>query len=343
MEGLEIPWGLAFLPDGRMLITEREGRLQLYDPAARRLTEIEGVPDVATGNQGGLLDVLVHPKYAENGWIYFSYSARQGRDRTTRVSRARLSGRRLADLETLFVAEPFHSTQHHFGCRLAIDAAGYLYLSVGDRGRRHAAQDLGTHLGKVIRLHDDGRVPGDNPFAGSDGARPEVWSYGHRNPQGLSFHPETGDLWEHEHGPRGGDEVNVIEPGRNYGWPVVTYGEEYSGGKIGEGTRKAGMEQPRKHYVPSIAPSGMTFYTGDAFPAWKGSLFLGALVLTHLNRLTLENGRIVGGERLLDDRSLRVRNVTQGPDGLLYLLVDDGMLLRLQPPGSRSRPAAGNR
>ena len=333
-DGLKVPWGLAFLPDGRMLVTERPGRLQLVDPRTGALSRVRGVPDIADGGQGGLLDVIVHPRYQTNGWIYLSYSASSRKGRTTRVARARLDGDELIDLEVIFVAEPVFATRHHFGSRLAIDGDGYLFITVGDRGQRYEAQKLSAHMGKVIRLHDDGRVPADNPFATRSGARPEIYSYGHRNLQGLALEPESGAPWVHEHGPMGGDEVNRIRPGRNYGWPVITYGEEYSGGKIGEGTAKPGMEQPVKYYVPSIAPSGMTFYSGEAFPQWQGDLFIGALKLTHLNRLVMRDGQVQAEERLLEELAYRVRNVVQGPGGLLYLLVDEGMVLRLQPPGS---------
>lgn len=330
-DDLSIPWGLAFLPDGRMLVTERRGRMNIIDPASGQSIRLEGLPPIADGGQGGLLDVALHPDYAQNGWIYFSYSTQVRRKRTTRVARAKLTGNSLTGLEVLFTAEPYFGTRHHFGSRLVLDGRGYLFITVGDRRNRHEAQALTGHMGKVIRLHDDGRVPDSNPFAGQTGARAEIYSYGHRNPQGLALHPETSELWEHEHGPRGGDEVNVIYPGRNYGWPVITYGKEYIGGRIGEGTHKAGMEQPVKYYVPSIAPSGMAFYTGERFPGWRGNLFIGAMVLEHLNRLVLDGQRVVDEERLLTELEFRVRNVVQGPDGLLYLLVDKGMILRLSP------------
>ena len=330
-DDLSIPWGLAFLPDGRMLVTERRGRMHIIDPATGERMRLEGLPPVADGGQGGLLDVVLHPDYGQYGWIYFSYSAELRRKRTTRVARAKLTDNKLTGLEVLFTAEPYFNTRHHFGSRLVLDGQGYLFITVGDRRNRHESQTLSTHMGKVIRLHDDGRVPETNPFAGQAGVQAEIYSYGHRNPQGLALHPETGELWEHEHGPRGGDEVNVIYPGRNYGWPVVTYGREYVGGSIGEGTHKEGMEQPIKYYVPSIAPSGMAFYSGKQFPGWRGNLFIGAMVLEHLNRLVLDGRRVVEEERLLSKLGFRVRNVVEGPDGLLYLLVDKGMILRLSP------------
>ncbi|MCG8435270.1 MAG: PQQ-dependent sugar dehydrogenase [Gammaproteobacteria bacterium] len=331
---LEMPWGMTFIPDGRMLFTERHvGRMSLLNLKNGKLVVLKGVPEVHAQRQGGLLDVILHPDYKKNGWIYFAYSATRDGMHSTFVDRARLNGDTLVDREEVFVAQPFFRQSHHFGSRLVIDADNYLFITVGDRGNRDRAQDLTTHNGKVIRLHDDGRVPDDNPFVGRDDARDEIWSYGHRNMQGLTLHPETGELWGHEHGPKGGDEINIIEPGKNYGWRIITYGEEYRGGKIGDGiTEKEGMEQPLKYYVPSIAPSGMVFYTGDAFPNWQGDLFIGALALTHINRLVFkDNNYVVKEERLLDDENWRVRVVRQGPDGNLYIGVDSGMILRLQP------------
>jgi aldose sugar dehydrogenase len=279
-----------------------------------------------------MMDVLVHPDFASNGWIYYSYSATRGSENGTVVERARLKGNALGDHQTLFTSFPFYSNGAHYGCRLALKD-GFLYFSIGERyALRDSSQSLGNHLGKLIRIREDGTVPSDNPFAGRPGTKPEIWSYGHRNPQGLAFHPQTGELWEGEHGPKGGDEVNLIAPGKNYGWPVITYGVEYSGATIGEGiTRKEGMEQPIHYYKPSIGPSGMEFYTGDAFPQWKGSLFMGALALTHLNRLEIEDHKVVKEQRLLEDKKWRVRSVKQGPDGYLYIGVDGGMVVRLRP------------
>ena len=328
---LRVPWGLAFLPDNRLLVTERRGHMDTVDPHTGEITRLQGLPPIATGGQGGLLDVILHPRYQQNGWIYFSYTAKRRGDRSTHVARARLQGNSLTDLEVLFVAEPFFGATYHFGSRLAIDASDHLFITVGDRRHRHEAQALDAHMGKIIRLRDDGSVPEDNPFVNEPGARPEIFSLGHRNPQGLTIHPVTYELWVHEHGPRGGDEVNIIRAGNNYGWPVITYGKEYSGGRIGEGTHKVGMEQPIKYYVPSIAPSGMLFYTGSRFPAWRGNLFIGAMTLEHLNRLVLEENEVIAEERLLTELGYRVRNVRQGPDELLYLLVDKGMILRLEP------------
>jgi aldose sugar dehydrogenase len=322
---------MAFLPDGRLLVSERPtGRLSVADLGTGVTVPVQGVPAVHGKEDGGLLDVVLHPRYRENGWIYFSYAIHTPEGNTTVVDRARLRGTRLVDRQRLFTAQPYIDNSNHFGSRLVL-RDGYLYVSLGDRELRDLAQDLGTHHGKIVRLHDDGRVPNDNPFVRRAGARPEIWSYGHRNPQGLAVNPATGELWEHEHGPKGGDEVNVIHPGCNYGWPVITYGREYAGGQVGAGlTEQKGLEQPLYYYVPSIAPSGMEFYTGEAFPKWRGNLFIGAMALRHLNRLVIENGRVVREERLFD-RRWRVRVVRQGPDGLLYIGVDDGRILRLRP------------
>ncbi|MGH7517686.1 MAG: PQQ-dependent sugar dehydrogenase [Gemmatimonadales bacterium] len=330
-DSLQIPFGIAFLPDGRALVTERAGgRLDLIDVRTGARTALEGVPPVFAETDGGMLDVVVHPDYARNGWIYFSYSARIGGDNTTVVDRARLRGPRLVDRQRLFTALPAIDDANHFGCRLVLHG-GYLFISLGDRDQRDRAQQLDTHHGKIVRLHEDGRVPKDNPFVGTARALPEIWSLGHRNPQGLTLRAD-GTLWEHEHGPFGGDEINVIRGGANYGWPVITYGREYEGGPVGEGlTAKDGMEQPVHYFIPSIAPSGMTFYTGDAFPAWRGNLFIGAIGLTHLGRYVFRGDTLVREERIFDGLPWRVRAVAQGPEGFLYLGVDTGLLLRIRP------------
>ncbi len=329
-EGLNQPWSLAFLPDGDRLVTERGGRLlRLSDGEARA---IEGVPEVATVNQGGLLDVALHPDFADNGWIYLSYAAAGDGGYATRLSRARLDDDRLADFEVLFTAEPFVRGGRHFGSRIVF-RDGYLFLTAGDRGRREHAQDLDKYHGKLIRLTLDGGIPPDNPFVDESGAGPGIYSYGHRNPQGMIMHPDTGDIWLHEHGPQGGDEVNRIRPGANYGWPLATFGENYGGGRFAPEPPLAGTVSPVHHWTPSIAPSGLAIYQGDAFPAWRGDLFAGALKLTHLARLELEDGEVVAEERLLDGAGMRIRDVRSGPDGYLYLLTDGshGKLLRLVP------------
>ena len=334
-EGLEYPWGLAFLPDGRMLVTERPGRLRLVDADGRLHPQpVSGVPAVAAVGQGGLLDVALHPDFARNGWIYLSYAAQGEGGYGTEVVRARLEGQSLRDLKVVFSMRPKTTTGHHFGSRLVFDRQGYLYITLGDRGDMGRAQRLDDHAGSVIRLHDDGRVPADNPFVALPNALPEKFTLGNRNIQGAALHPATGALWAHEHGPQGGDEINVIRAGVNYGWPVATYGRNYgSGTPIGEGTHMAGTAQPLLQWTPSIAPSGMAFYRGDKFPAWRGNLFVGALRGQMLVRLELDGERIVREERLLENKVGRIRDVRNGPDGYLYLLIDDarGRIVRLEP------------
>jgi len=332
-QGLNHPWSMAFLPDGSMLVTERSGKLRLINKTFSGDTLIKGLPSIRAMGQGGLLDVAIHPEYRKNGWIYFSYSGPGKGDFSTEVGRARLQGDTLVDWQTLFKLIPKSNSSYHFGSRLVFDRQGYLYITLGDRGDRYRAQKLHDHAGSVIRLHDDGRVPEDNPFTEQD-ARAEIYSYGHRNLQGAVLHPVSGRLWTHEHGPQGGDELNIIQAGANYGWPVISYGEEYgTDTPVGEGTHKPGMEQPLYHWVPSIAPSGMAFYTGDRFPQWKGNLFIGSLKFRLLVRLELDGDKVVKEERLLKDELGRIRDVRNGPDGYLYLLTDarNGQLVRLEP------------
>ena len=331
--GLEHPWGLAFLPDGRMLVTERPGRLRIVADGVLEPEPVAGVPEVWADGQGGLLDVALHPGFAENALVYLSYaSPDDDGDAATAVARGRLVGTRLEDVEEIYVALPRDDGGRHFGSRLLF-ADGYLFVTAGERGEPDRAQDVGDPAGSVIRLHDDGRVPADNPFRSKAGARPELWSIGHRNPQGMALHPATGRIYAIEHGPKGGDELNLIEPGVNYGWPVITYGKSYIGFSIGEGTHKEGMAQPLHYWVPSISPSGLTIYDADRFPAWRGSVFAGALSGQLLVRLELDDGAVTVEERMLEDLEERIRDVRQGPDGLIYLLTDhpDGMLLRLEP------------
>jgi aldose sugar dehydrogenase len=346
--GLQNPWALAFLPQGRFLVTERAGRLRVVEADGRVGPPVAGLPPIAVQGQGGLLDVVLDSAFASNRTLYFCFSepASQGSGNSTALARARLSdGRdRLEDVRVIFSQVPKFASSAHFGCRIVEGRRdgrpdGSLFLTLGDRFRRMAdAQTLDNHHGKVVRVNKDGSIPADNPFVGRSAALPEIWSYGHRNMQGATLGPD-GRLWTHEHGPQGGDEINLPAPGRNYGWPTITYGENYGGGKIGEGlTRKDGMEQPVHYWVPSIAPSGMVFLSSDRYgEAWRGNLFVGALAGRFLDRIEWQDDgksiRIVRETRLLRDLGERVRDVRQGPDGLLYVLTDaaDGRLIRLLP------------
>ncbi len=343
VKGLYHPWGVAFLPDGRMLVTERRGTMRIVDGGKLVDKPIDGLPKATEHGQGGLLDVALHPKYAQNGWIYWTYNAGTPGEYGTELSRGKLGGTRdapmMTNVELLFQMQPKSAAQQHFGSRIVFDRQGYLYITLGDRGdspakgATHRAQQLGDHGGKSIRLHDDGRVPTDNPFVKTLGARSEIFTWGNRNMQGAALHPETGRVWAHEHGPQGGDEVNILTAGANYGWPVITFGANYgSGTKIGEGTAKDGMVAPLHVWVPSIAPSGMAFYTANNFPKWKGNLFVGALAHQSLVRLTLKGDKVVAEERMFEKKLGRIRDVRQGPDGNLYLLTDatDGELIRIE-------------
>ena len=335
LTALENPWSVAFLPDGRMLVTERAGRLRLVGQDFRLDPKpIAGLPDVVSQGQGGLFDVVLHPEYAQNGWIYWAYNAPGAGGWGTALARGKLQGSRMTEVQVLFSMQPKTRSSQHFGGRIVFDKAGMLYLTLGDRGDKDRAQKLDDHAGSVIRLHDDGRVPADNPFAKRAGALPEKWTLGNRNMQGAALHPKTGELWTHEHGPQGGDEVNVMRSGLNYGLPVITYGVNYGfGTRIGEGQTKPGMVQPLHLWVPSIAPSGMAFVSGSKFPKWTGDLLVGALRDQMLVRLELDGEKVVREERLLQGIVGRIRDVRMGPDGLVYLLTDDseGALLRLEP------------
>lgn len=337
VKDLQHPWALAFIGDGRMLVTERPGRLRLVQPDGALGPPIAGLPPIDAVGQGGLLDVVADSDFAHNRTLYFCYAEPGGAGNSTALASARLSSdqRRLEQVTVLFSQRPKVKSSLHFGCRIVENSDGTLFLTLGERFfRMQDAQKLDNHLGKVVRLRKDGSVPPDNPFVGNSAALPEIWSYGHRNMQGATLGPD-GRLWTHEHGPQGGDEINLPQAGKNYGWPVITYGENYGGGKIGAGlTAKAGMEQPLYHWTPSIAPSGMAFLRSARYgPAWQGNLFIGSLKFHLLVRLELRDGKVVREQRLLQQLDQRIRDVREGPDGLLYLLTDEdhGQLIRLQP------------
>jgi len=357
--GLSHPWSLAFLPDPStslgaggvtMLVTEREGRLRIIRNGVLDPAPIAGVPKVFARVLGGLLDVALHPAFAQNRIVYLSYSkAGENNLSTTALARGRLDGAALTDVKDIFVANTWSKSNTNYGGRIAFDRAGFLYLTLGERQEQQRAQDIKDHGGKVIRLRDDGSVPPDNPFVGKSGYQPEIYTVGHRSPQGLAMNPATGALWENEHGPLGGDELNILQAGKNYGWPLVTFGTDYDGTKISEATTRADLESPFVYWVPSIAISGLTFYTGDRFPQWKGNVFVGAMFAGrsrgtgHLQRIVInEAGRPINREPLLTELRQRIRDVRQGPDGLLYLLTDedDGMVLRLEPGAQLAAPNA---
>ena len=346
-DGLIGPWSIAFLPGGDILITEKSGRLRLVRDGVLRMEPVEGVPEVLDRGQGGLMDVVPHPDFESNQFVYLTYSKPigDGTEATTALGRGRFVNDRLVDFEDIFVAQT-RGRPGHYGSRIAFDADGYLFVTVGERQipssgdlTAHPAQDITNHHGTVNRIFDDGSVPPDNPFVGTPGARPEIWSYGHRNPQGLAIHPETGDIWVAEHGPQGGDELNRILPGLNYGWPVIGYGVNYGSGlAIHAGTRGDGIESPTHFWVPSIATSGLMIYTGDLFPAWKGSIFVGGLAGQQIARLTMEGQRVVREETLLQGLG-RVRDIRQDSDGYIYVAIDGrgqpSAVVRLEPAGAR--------
>lgn len=333
--GLEHPWGMAFLPDGSALVTERPGRMRVVSADGRLGAPLEGLPAVDARGQGGLLDVQLDPQFADNRLVYWSYAEPRSGGNGTAVARGRLGERGLTDVQVIFRQDLTIEGRHHFGSRLVFDRSGRLFITLGDRNSERArAQELDTHVGKVVRIERDGSVPADNPFAGRADAKPEIWSYGHRNVQGAALHPVTGELWTNEHGPRGGDELNRTLAGLNYGWPRVTYGVEYSGKTISESPTAPGIEPPAHYWVPSIATSGLLFYTGDRFPQWRGSAFVGGLASQQLSRLEMDGNRVLREEVLLKGAiKQRVRDVEQGPDGYIYLLTDeaDGRLLRIEP------------
>ena len=332
-DGLGVPWGMAFVSQTRLLITEREGSIKLLDIQSKTLTPVQDAPAVLVQGQGGLMDVAVPPDFTAGDWIYFTFVRAEIDGGVTVLARAKLNANKLVQWQDLLETRSATDTGYHFGSRIAFDEKGYVYFGVGDRGERPTSQDLGNHAGTVMRLHRDGRVPNDNPFVSRDDVLPEIWSYGHRNPQGLVYDDTGKRLWLIEHGPRGGDEINRVLPGRNYGWPVISYGKEYWGPlAVGEGTHRAGMEQPIKQYTPSIAPGSLLFYSGDSFPDWRGNLFSGALKLRHLNRVTLSaDGKAIGEERLLTELGERIRALAQGPKGWLYFSTDSGRIYVIKP------------
>lgn len=328
---LKNPWGMAFLPDGRTLVTERAGEIRIIKDGKLLDEKVQGVPPVYAHGQGGLMDIQLHPDFDKNGWIYLSYSKQVADSGGTVIARAKLEGNNLTNLEELFHALPLSKSEVHFGSRIAFDGKGYMFFTSGERGKKENAQDLTNHLGKVLRLHDDGKIPSDNPFVSTIGARSEIWSYGHRSLQGLYYDKATGTLWEHEHGPRGGDELNIIEKGKNYGWPVITYGINYDSTIITDITEKEGMEQPIRYWVPSIAPCGLTMVTSDKYPAWKGNLLVGALSHQLVARVEVSNNKFVHEEKLLEKIG-RVRVVAESPDGFIYVATENpGKIVRLVP------------
>jgi len=332
VDGLEIPWGMVFLPDGSILISEQDGKLILFKNGKKVF--IEDVPKVFYKNQGGLLDLTLHPDYKQNGWIYFSLSANienDGKGGNTTIMRAKLANNKLVDKEVLYKGVPNTDVSRHFGSRLQFDRNGYLYFSIGDRGNRDVnPQDITRDGGKIYRIHDDGRIPDDNPFVKTKNAKKAIYSYGHRNPQGMAIHPETGKIWTHEHGPKGGDEINIIRAGKNYGWPLITYGINYDGTIMTDNTSLPGMEQPLHYWVPSIAPSGMDFVTSDKYPAWKGNILVGSLKFKYLDRVVIENNKVVKEEKLLENMG-RIRTIKQAPDGFIYVAIEQLGIVRIVP------------
>ncbi|KGJ91541.1 hypothetical protein ND2E_3406 [Colwellia psychrerythraea] len=330
-----IPWGMVWLPNGDLLITLRDGELKRLKKGKVIAETISGLPEIAVGRQGGLLDIVVHPDYASNGWIYFSYAKPDHHgNKSTAIMRAKLQGKALTEQEDIYVAQAYGNKGNHFGSRLVFDNEGDLYFSIGDRGQRDKnPQNITRDAGKIYRVRDDGGIPDDNPFVNNDEAKKAIYSYGHRNPQGMVKHPITGDIWTHEHGPRGGDEINLIGKGKNYGWPVISYGINYSGTEITELTQKKGMEQPLWYWDPSIAPSGMAFITSEKYPEWQGNIVIGSLKFGQVVMVTLEGNKVVKAE-VIKDELTRVRNIKQGPDGYVYVAVDGKGIFKLIPDKS---------
>jgi len=328
---LNIPWGMAFLPGGGILIAEKAGELIYFNEGVK--TNVEGLPEIYVRGQGGFMDLELHPNYEDNGWIYFTFASSEGEGDGgfTAIMRAKLDGASLVQKELLYKGGPNTKKGQHFGLRIEFDNDGYLYFSIGDRGNRDEnPQDITRDGGKIYRLHDDGKIPVDNPFVGKEGAKSAIYSYGHRNPQGLVKHYETGEIWEHEHGPKGGDEINIIQKGKNFGWPVISYGVNYDGTSFTGKTANPGMEQPFFFWAPSIAPSGMTFVTSDIYPDWKGNLLVGSLKFKYIERLVIDGGKVVKREIILKDLG-RVRNVRQGPDGFIYAALEGKGIVKIVP------------
>ena len=336
--GLTMPWATAFLPNGDMLVTERAGKLRLVKDGKLDPVEITGLPKVFYRGQGGLLDVVLHPDYAKNGWIYLSYSSpkaegEEGEDAgaNTALMRAKLKDHTLTDVQVIFKALPNVKSTPHFGGRIVFDKKGYVFLSLGERGKQAASQELSKDQGKVVRLHEDGKIPTDNPFVNTPGAKPEIWSYGHRNPQGMVMNYSTGVLWEHEHGPQGGDELNIVEKGKNYGWPLITYGIGYDNSIISKDTAMVGLEQPVIYWKPSIAPCGMDFITSNKYKGWKGDLLVGSLKFNYLQHLVMQGNKVLRREIILEKIG-RVRDIRQGPDGYIYVVLENsGSIVRILP------------
>ena len=331
IDGMEIPWGMVFLPDGSLLVTEKKGELiHLKDG---KQAKVEGLPKVTVQGQGGLMDIILHPDYEKNGWLYLSYASSEGEGEgaNTAIARAKLVNNRLTGLQVLYTASPNSTRGQHFGSRMVFDDEGYLYFSIGDRGdNENNPQDISRDGGKVYRIHDDGTIPKENPFVNKSNAKTAIFSYGHRNPQGMILHPDSREVWVHEHGPRGGDEINIVKKAANYGWPVITYGINYNGTEITDQRSKPGMEQPLYYWLPSIAPSGFAVLSGDVYPEWKGDLLIGSLKFSYLEKLTLKNNKVEKREKLMDGVG-RVRNVIIGPDGLIYAGLDGQGIVRLVP------------
>lgn len=329
--GLTHPWGMAFLPDGRILIAERPGNLLIWEDGNLLSEKVSGLPTIWSHGQGGLLDVVLHPEFEQNQWIYLAHAKNTGLVGNTAITRARLTGNQLTEVEELFYGQPLTARPHHFGSRIVFDDEGYMFFTIGDRGDQNTAQDLSNHHGTVMRFYADGSVPHDNPFVDEPGAKPEIWSYGHRNIQGMALHPQTRELWSHEHGPKGGDEINLIIKGENYGWPLATHGINYDGTVITPDTTLPGMVDPILHWTPSIAPCGLAFVDSPRYPAWQGNMLVGALAAQHIHRVEFEGNSVVHTEKLLEGFA-RFRDIRTGPDGYIYVLTElPGIFFRIVP------------